>query len=118
MEENGEIRSLAERFCSCSEILTAIGDETRQHIIVEMLKMEKCNGVRVGEITEKTNLSRPAISRHLRIMKDAGIVKVRREGTKSYYFFDPEPKAFEELIQTLQLAISISKSLPNRQGND
>lgn len=118
MEESSVMRSLTERFRSCSEILTAIGDETRQHIIVEMISIGKCNGVRVGEITEKTNLSRPAISRHLKIMKDAGLVKVRREGTKSYYFFDPEPKVFEELIQTLQLAISISQSLPNRQDNE
>lgn len=66
-------------------------------------------GVRVGDITKKTNLSRPAVSHHLQIMKDAGIVKVRKEGTKNYYYFDPEMEAFEQLVSTLQLAMKISK---------
>lgn len=75
-----QVEQLAEGFAACSEILTAIGDETGQHLILEMIKIGNCNGVRVGEITEKTNLSRPAVSHHLKIMKDAGLVKVRREG--------------------------------------
>lgn len=47
-----------------------------------MMQMGECNGVRVGAITKKTNLSRPAVSHHLGILKDAGLVKMRREGTK------------------------------------
>ena len=73
---------LAEGFAACSKMLAAIGDETRQHLILEMMKIGDCSGVRVCEITERTNLSRPAVSHHLKIMKDAGIVKVRKEGTK------------------------------------
>lgn len=118
MAPQEEVRRLAERFASCSRILTAIGDETRLHIILEMMKMGNCSGVRVGEITEKTNLSRPAVSHHLQIMKDAGIVKVRREGTKNYYYFDPEMEAFERLTAALQLAMEISKALPDRQGEE
>ena len=68
----------------------------------------------LGDITKKTNLSRPAVSHHLQIMKDAGIVKVRKEGTKNYYYFDPEMEAFEQLVSTLQLAMKISKKLPDR----
>lgn len=51
-------------------------------------------------------------------MKDAGIVKVRKEGTKNYYYFDPEMEAFERLIAALQLAMEISKALPDWSGND
>ena len=116
MELSGKILVLAENFSASAKILTAIGDETRQHLILEMMKMGHCTGVRVGEITEKTNLSRPAVSHHLQIMKDAGIIKVRREGTKNYYYFDPEMEAFEKLILTLQLAMEISKELPDRSG--
>ncbi|MCI5740582.1 MAG: hypothetical protein SO445_06155 [Lachnospiraceae bacterium] len=36
------------------KILNAIGDENRQHLILEMLQLEECSGVRVGTITEKT----------------------------------------------------------------
>ncbi len=118
MELYNTVYELADRLSSCSRMLTAIGDETRQHLIVEMLKMGNCTGVRVGEITEKTNLSRPAVSHHLRIMKDAGIVKVRKEGTKNYYYFDPEMEAFEQLVSTLQLAMDISKALPDRRGEE
>ena len=85
MEPNEKIFTLAENFSASAKILTAIGDETRQHLILEMMKMGNCMGVRVGDITKKTNLSRPAVSHHLQIMKDAGIVKVRKEGTKNYY---------------------------------
>ena len=80
MEPNEKIFTLAENFSASAKILTAIGDETRQHLILEMMKMGNCMGVRVDDITKKTNLSRPAVSHHLQIMKDAGIVKVRKEG--------------------------------------
>lgn len=109
-----ELSALAKNFSDCSKILTAIGDETRQHLILEMMKMGDCSGVRVGKITEKTNLSRPAVSHHLQILKDAGIVKVRKEGTKNYYYFDPEAESFEKLISTLRMAMDMAKSLPDR----
>lgn len=118
MDVHEKVGRLAEGFSSCASLLTAIGDETRLHLILEMLKIGSCNGVRVGEITEKTNLSRPAVSHHLQIMKHAGIVKVRKEGTKNYYYFDPEMEAFEQLISTLQLAMELTKSLPDRSGEE
>lgn len=110
------IETVAENFSSCSKMLTAIGDETRQHLILEMMKMGDCSGVRVGDITEKTNLSRPAVSHHLQIMKDAGILKVRKEGTKNYYYFDPDTQIIDKLAETLKLVALITKSLPDRSG--
>lgn len=112
------IEQLADDFMASSKILTAIGDDTRQHLILQMIKIGNCNGVRVGEITANTNLSRPAVSHHLRILKEAGIVKVRKEGTKNYYYFDPETKSLEKLIEALQLTLAISKSLPDRSGEN
>lgn len=116
METHEKISALAAQFADCSKILTAIGDETRQHIILEMMKIGRCSGVRVGEIAQKANLSRPAVSHHLQIMKDAGIVKMRREGTRNYYYFDPQTNAFRQLVETLLLAQEISKQLPNRDN--
>lgn len=118
MEIHDQVSVLAENFASCTKILTAIGDETRQHLILEMIRQGNCNGVRVCQITKTTNLSRPAVSHHLQIMKEAGIVKVRKEGTKNYYYFDPEMEPFERLISTLQLARDICKELPDRSGRD
>lgn len=112
MEERCRELELADRFEKSGRVLTAIGDETRQHIIVEMMKMGECGGVRVGEITEKTNLSRPAVSHHLQILKDAGILRVRKEGTMNFYYFDRGMESLEDLVETLRLAVSIAKSLP------
>ena len=118
MDEPEKVAILAEEFSACARILTALGDENRQHLILEMMKMGNCSGVRVGEITAKTNLSRPAVSHHLQIMKKAGLVKVRKEGTRNYYYFNPEMEEMEQLIATLQLAKEIAGSLPDRSGEE
>lgn len=70
---------LSNRFIQCQRTLTAVGDEVRQHLLLVMMHYGDCNGIRVGELAARTNLSRPAVSHHLRILKDAGIVKMRRE---------------------------------------
>ncbi len=118
MDTHKQIGVLADGISSCTEILTALGDQTRQHLILEMLRLGDCNGVRVNTVTERTNLSRPAVSRHLGILKKAGIVKVRKEGTKNYYYFDPDKDKFEMLIRTLQSAVKISENMPDRSGNE
>lgn len=96
-----EIQRLAEEFESCQKILLALDDENRQHLILEMMKTEECGGVRVGVITEKTHLSRPAVSHHLQILKDVGILKMRREGTTNYHYFDADTEAMNRLIHML-----------------
>ena len=80
--------------------------------------MGECGGVRVGAITEKTNISRPAVSHHLKILKEAGLVKMRREGTKNYYYFDADAEAMNRLLKMLTHAETIMKSLPERDGEN
>lgn len=116
MEHRAEINRLAEEFESCRKALLALGDENRQHLILEMMRMEQCGGVRVGMITERTHLSRPAVSHHLQILKDAGILKMRREGTKNYYYFDADADAMNQLIHMLVHAKTIMEQLPDRSG--
>lgn len=111
-----DIENLASDFEKCQKILVALGDENRQHMILEMMKMEKCSGVRVNEITERTHLSRPAVSHHLQILKNAGILKMRREATKNYYYFDHDMKSFNILIDVLQQAMKITSEIPDRKG--
>lgn len=115
MDLQETVAALARGFSTSTRMLTAIGDETRQHIMLEMMQIGRCSGVRVGEITERTNLSRPAVSHHLKILKEAGIVKVRKEGTKNYYYLDPETETLDQLIHTLQLARALSQALPDRE---
>lgn len=117
-EHHQEINLLAEEFESCRQILLALGDENHQHLILEMMRMGECGGVRIGAITEKTNLSRPAVSHHIQILKAAGLLKMRREGTKNYYYFDADAEAMDRLIAMLTHAKEIMEQLPDRSGND
>lgn len=74
------------------DILCAIGDETRQAIIIALLSGSQEPGMRVGEIKEKTYLSRPAVSHHLRILKDAKIISVLKEGTMNFYYLNSDSR--------------------------
>ena len=116
MDDYKLVEQLQENFLSSKKLLIALGDETRFHIVYQMMKMNKCIGVRVGEITKSTNLSRPAVSHHLKILKEAGIIKYREEGTMNFYYFDPNIKDFNKLIETLELIIEISKKFPKNKG--
>src|ERR671936_2629240 len=66
--------------------MDALGDRTRRAIF-EMLR----NGpLSVGEIADELPVSRPAVSQHLRVLKEAGLVRERRDGTRRLYRLDPD----------------------------
>lgn len=111
-----EINRLTNQFEECYDLLIALGDENRLHLMIEMMRTGECTGLRVNEIAEHSHLSRPAVSHHLKILKEAGILKMRREGTKNYYYFDPSQEKLELLIDTLTLAKKITAELPERSG--
>ena len=69
-----------------------------------MLMESNCDGMRVGEITGKTHLSRPAVSHHLRILLDANMVGVTKRGTMNFYWLDlgAEWDAFVALINNIE----------------
>ena len=118
MDIHEEIAELSDEIKRTRKIRTALGDEMRQHLILVMLQSGECSGMRVNDIAERTSLSRPAVSHHLQILKDAGIVKMRREGTKNYYYFDADMEAFDRLIGMLDHAKAIMQALPDRSGDD
>jgi DNA-binding transcriptional ArsR family regulator len=64
----------------------ALGDPNRR-AIVELLRAGDRS---VGELAEELPISRPAVSRHLRLLKDAGLVADRAEGTRRLYRLDDE----------------------------
>lgn len=82
-----EILKLADEFKQCQKTLLALGDANRQHLILEMMQLGECNGVRVGTITKKT---------------------------KNYYYFDADTDAMDQLVQMLIHAKRIMESLPDR----
>ena len=117
-ELGAELAQLAQDFEDCRKLMIALGDENRQHLILEMVRLGKYTGVRVGELAERSHLSRPAVSHHLQILKDAGIVKLRREGTQNYYYFDERAAALKKLLGLVERARSVMVALPDRSGED
>ena len=66
--------------------LDALGDPTRR-VVLELLR----DGERsVREITDHTSVSQPAVSQHLRVLRDAGLVDVRPAGTRRLYRIRPD----------------------------
>ena len=66
--------------------LDALGDATRRAIFEQLADGPKA----VGELAAELPVSRPAVSQHLKVLKDAGLVKDRAEGTRRVYYIDPE----------------------------
>jgi len=67
------------------KVLDALGDPTRR-LVFKRLR----NGARsVGEIAEGMDVSRPAVSQHLKVLKAAGLATDRAEGTRRFYAVDP-----------------------------
>ena len=114
MHGKKEFVKLASDFRDCRDVLIALGDENRLHLLYQMMVAENPMGIRVGEITKRTNLSRPAVSHHLKLLRDAGIVKVRRERTRNYYYLDPDMKSFKALISVLERSVEYASELPYR----
>ena len=60
-----------------AKVFVALGDEHRQRIL---LTFEKGERLTVGKIAEVSTLSRPAVSHHLKILREAGILQAEKEG--------------------------------------
>ncbi len=74
----------AERYGLAGEALEALGDPSRRAII-ERLGQSRPAGRSVREIADGLPISRPAVSRHLRLLKAAGLVVEERDGTRRIY---------------------------------
>jgi DNA-binding transcriptional ArsR family regulator len=68
------------------EAMNALGDPTRRRIFEELARGPQP----VGELAKTLPVSRPAVSQHLRVLKSAGLLVERPEGTRRVYRVDPE----------------------------
>jgi DNA-binding transcriptional ArsR family regulator len=66
--------------------LTALADPTRRAIFERLADRPYA----VGELAQQLPVSRPAVSQHLRVLKDAGLVVDRSAGTRRIYQLDPD----------------------------
>lgn len=67
------------------EVLAAIADPTRRRIVELLAERERT----AGEIVEEFEVSAPAISQHLKVLREAGWVTVRPEGPRRIHSLDP-----------------------------
>ena len=91
-----KISIIREKFNKCTPYMTTLSDTVRQKILL-ILAESGTDGMDVQDITAKTHLSRPAISHHLRILKDSGMILSHKKGTQVYYFIYIS-KALESLM--------------------
>jgi DNA-binding transcriptional ArsR family regulator len=66
--------------------MDALGDPTRRAIFEQLRRGPRA----VGEIAGELPVSRPAVSQHLRVLREAGLVTERRDGTRRLYRLDPD----------------------------
>jgi len=89
-------------FRSCIPLFTTLSDPARQDIILLLAEHESLS---VGEIANTSSLSRPAISHHLKILKDNRLVQMERKGTMRYYSL-----ALETSVSQLKALVDIVES--------
>jgi DNA-binding transcriptional ArsR family regulator len=77
------------------QVLAALSDPTRQRI-VEMLAARELSA---GQIAAKFDMSAPAVSQHLKVLRDAKLVRVRADAQRRIYALDRE--GFEEMDEWL-----------------
>jgi DNA-binding transcriptional ArsR family regulator len=69
------------------QALEALADPTRRRIVELLTDGERSAGALAAEFS----VSRPAVSRHLRVLRETGLVQAREEGTSRVYSLDPSP---------------------------
>lgn len=67
----------------------ALGDPTRRRILELLTDGEQSVGILVAALSSEHPISQPAVSQHLRALRDAGLVRVRTDRTRRLYALDP-----------------------------
>jgi len=68
-------------------VLEVIAEPTRRRILEAVREGERS----VGELVEEVGMHQPGVSRHLKVLRDAGLVEVRRDAQRRLYRLRPEP---------------------------
>jgi ArsR family transcriptional regulator len=80
-------RSIPRPWRNIAKVYTALGDEHRQRILLTFERGEKLN---VGQIVAVSTLSRTAVSHHLRILREAGVLSSEKVGKEVYFWLNKD----------------------------
>jgi DNA-binding transcriptional ArsR family regulator len=69
--------------------LAALADPTRRRIVELLTEQERS----AGDLASEFDAARPGVSRHLRVLREQGLVRVRTDGRRRLYSLDPQPLA-------------------------
>ena len=97
--------------------------EERRRAILDLLRQSECS---VGELAGRLGTSQPAVSKHLRVLREAGLVMVRTDAQRRLYRLQPGPlRAIDEWLEPYRLLWAASldalerhlDSMPNDGGD-
>lgn len=90
--------NIAVRRHAPAPLFAALGDETRLSLLIKLCDRQPHS---ISQLTHGTRLTRQAITKHLRVLADAGIVQRTPEGRESLFELNPEP------LQTMQQYLNL-----------
>lgn len=92
-----------------SDLFHVIADPTRRRLLEELGGGERS----VGDLVDALGVSQPTVSKHLRVLREAGVVFIRAQGQRRFYALDPEP--FAPVLAWMR-ALGGEESLPDAAG--
>lgn len=100
-------RQLKQLFRDNQSLFVALGDESRQKILVLVGEADRLS---VGEIATKMGLSRPAVSHHIKVLRESQLLAEHRVGVRRYYYpvfstHIPTLRQLTTLLEKLQTTI-------------
>jgi DNA-binding transcriptional ArsR family regulator len=78
-------RAIPSRWHAMSKVFTALGDEHRQRIL---LLFEPGEHLNVGQIAEVSTLTRSTVSHHLKVLREAGVLRSEKIGKEVWFWID------------------------------
>ncbi len=99
----------------CGPVFLALGDEVRQKLIIDILEAGE-DGINVSSLTSKSSLSRPAISHHLKVLKNSGFVKTVKNGTQVFYRISVSEN-FSEIDKLITETLRIIENIRGQTEN-
>ena len=97
-----------------AHVFAALGDETRLRLVSSLSAGEPAS---IAQLTEGSRLTRQAVTKHLHVLENAGLVRSKRLGRESLFAFDPQPLAeirsyLDRITRRWEEAPAALKSLP------
>ena len=90
---------LVRQSSNAAMVFAALGDPTRLALVIRLCDGSRCS---IAQLSDGQPLTRQAISKHLRVLEDAHVVRSERAGRENLYMLDPKPienlRSYIELV--------------------